>query len=88
MILGGTFTDIGSPLDVDDRVGFSGLLQALSMPSVNAAVILHSSHLSSRAEIVTSLVAKIRRTGASLWARDGQLPEMAKKHCAGQAEWS
>ncbi len=88
MLLGGTFTDVGMPLDTEHRVGFRGLLQALELPASTAAVILDSTHLSSRADAVTRLVVRIRRTGPALWVRDGELPEIARKHCAGQAEWS
>jgi hypothetical protein len=85
-ILGGTFTDVGMPLDAENRIGFSGLIQALSMPTVSAAVILDSKHLATRAEVVTSLVAQIRRTGSALWMKDGELPTAAQQHRSGQVE--
>ncbi|MBC6451005.1 hypothetical protein [Actinokineospora xionganensis] len=82
--LGATFSDVGSLLDVEDRVGFRGLVQALGMPQASAAVVLNSVHLSYRADVVTALVAQIRRTKAAIWVQDGGLPDMAQKLCRGQ----
>ncbi|WP_436501793.1 recombinase family protein [Actinokineospora sp. HUAS TT18] len=86
--LGATFTDVGSPLDLGGRVGFGGLVQALSLPRATAAVVLEVCHLSSRPDVVATLVDKIRRTGAAVWVRAGELPENALKLTAGQATWA
>lgn len=86
--LGAVFSDVGSLLDVEDRIGFRGLVQALAMPNASAAVLLTSCHLSCRPDVVAVLVNHIRRTGAAVWLRDGVLPEVAQKLCRGQAEWS
>ncbi|WP_436495563.1 hypothetical protein [Actinokineospora sp. HUAS TT18] len=86
--LGATFADVGSLLDVEDRVGFRGLVQALAMPHATAAILLDSRHLSPRAEVAAALVNQIRRTGAAVWVRDGELPETALKLTKGQAKWA
>lgn len=80
MALGGTFTDVGAPLDAEDRIGFGGLLQALELSNAGGAVILDSSHLSPRADVVVTLVNQIRRKGASLHVKDGELPAAARPH--------
>ncbi|MBC6451642.1 hypothetical protein [Actinokineospora xionganensis] len=86
--LGAVYSDVGSLLDVEDRIGFCGLVQALAMPDAAAAVLLNRDHLSYRPDVVAALVNQIRRTGAAVWLRDGELPEIAKKLRRGQAQWS
>lgn len=75
MVLGGTFTDVGAPLDPEDRMGFCGLLQALELKDSSAAVVVDSSHLSPRAAVVGVLIRKILRTGSTLKVIDGEVPE-------------
>ncbi|GLZ40925.1 hypothetical protein Acsp05_45490 [Actinokineospora sp. NBRC 105648] len=72
--LGAVFTDIGSPLDVDNRIGFRGLLDAVILPRTTAVVMLDSGHLSSRIEVATELVRQLRRAGVAVRVRDGDLP--------------
>lgn len=82
--LGAIFTDMGAPLDGTDRIGFRGLLDALSLPIAAGVVIVDAVQLSPREEIATSLVRQIRATGAALLVLDGDLPEAAERLCAGQ----
>ncbi|MGW5052221.1 hypothetical protein [Actinokineospora sp. NPDC004072] len=84
-VLGAVFTDSGGPLD-DDRIGFRGLLDALSMPNSSAAVLLNAVHLSPREDVAARLVKAIRRTGCAVWLRDGELPDQARRLCLGQSE--
>ncbi|GLZ37710.1 recombinase family protein [Actinokineospora sp. NBRC 105648] len=64
--LGAVFTDVGSPLDVENRVGFRGLLDAAAMPAASAVVLLDEGHLSSRADVVDDLKRQLRRTGVAV----------------------
>lgn len=77
------FSDCGGAFD-DERIGFRCLLDALSLPGVAGAVALNPLHLSPRPHVVTSLVLHIRRKGAALRLRDGELPDEARRLCAGQ----
>jgi hypothetical protein len=83
--LGAVFCDSGGVLD-DERIGFRGLLDALSLPNAVGAVALNSLHLSPRPHIVTSMVLHIRRKGCALKLRDGELPDEARRLCQGQPE--
>ena len=80
LVLGGTFTDIGAPLDTEDRVGFCGLLQALVLNDSTAAVVLDSSHLSPRTDVVVTLIRKIVRTGSTLRVIEGDVPVELEKY--------
>ncbi|MGX7829087.1 recombinase family protein [Actinokineospora sp. 24-640] len=71
--LGAVFTDSGGALD-DDRIGFRGLLDALSLPQASAAVVLNAGHLSPRPDRVARLVECVRRRGCVVRLRDGELP--------------
>lgn len=85
--LGGVFTDVGSSLDIEGRIGFRGLLDAVAMPASSGVVLVDGAHLASRVEVVTELVRLIRRTGAAIRIMDGGLPPDAERLCQGQAEW-
>ncbi|CRK57047.1 hypothetical protein [Alloactinosynnema sp. L-07] len=83
--LGAVFTDVCSALDTEDRVGFRGLLGAVTGPKRAAAVVLvDGGHLSWQADVVTELVAQIRRTGAAVRIMDGGLPPAAARLCTSQ----
>lgn len=71
--LGAVFVDSGGALD-DDRIGFRGLVDAVSLPQASAVVVLNASHLSPRPELVVRLVEVIRRAGCVVRLRDGELP--------------
>jgi len=86
--LGGVFTDVGAPLDSVDRIGFRGLLDALSLPNAAGVVLVDGAHLSPRPEVVTLLARQIRRTGASILVMDGELPPEAQQLLSGQPEFT
>lgn len=87
--LGAVFTDICSALDTEDRPGFRSLLGAVTGPKRAAAIVLvDGGHLSWRIDVVTELVAQIRRTGAAVRIMDGALPPAAARLCTSQIRCS
>ncbi|MFC5290911.1 recombinase family protein [Actinokineospora guangxiensis] len=84
-VLDAVFVDSGGALD-DERIGFRGLLDALSLPQAAAVVVLNAVHLSPKADIAVRLVQGIRRTGCALKLRDGELPEQARRLWLGEPE--
>ncbi|MGH3864288.1 recombinase family protein [Actinokineospora sp.] len=84
--LGAVFTDVSAGIDVDDRIGFLGLLDALALPQARGAVVLDPAQLSPRPELITRMMRKMRATGSAVVCRSGELPPMALKHCQGQPE--
>ncbi|SDH93688.1 hypothetical protein SAMN05192558_103201 [Actinokineospora alba] len=85
-VLGAIFTDIGAPLDSADRIGFRGLLDALSLPNAAGMAVLDSGHLSPSANVVLEQVRQVRHLGAAVFVRDGGLPEAAAKLCQQQGQ--
>lgn len=82
--LGAVFTDASTPPRQLIRPGFTALLDALSLPGVLGVVVVDAAHFSSHPSVVTSLVRRIRDTGAAVLVMDGTLPPVAQKLCQDQ----
>lgn len=63
--LGAVFADVGSLLDLDDRIGLRGLVQALAVPKASAVVL---NRTTARVDWMwwRPFVNQVRRTGAAL----------------------
>jgi DNA invertase Pin-like site-specific DNA recombinase len=68
------FTDVCSGLDVEDRPGFQGLLDALGNHQAAVVVLVDGGHLSHEVEVVEELSTLVALRGAELRVMDGGLP--------------